>query len=276
MDPHLYAALDYAALGWRVHPCRPGEKLPILTDWPKRATTDQTLIDQWWGRTPDANIAVATGPGSGIFALDVDGPDGERALADLERRHGSLPEFYPMQWTGSGRGWQAFFAYPEGRTIRNSAGRLGPKLDTRGDGGYVLVPPSLHPSGRRYAWATDRDPWEVPPEPAPDWLIDLLDPPAQPEAPRPAWNSPGRPTDDRYLLRALEAEFALIASAPEGRRNDQLNESAFNLFRFAQEGRLDVGAIAHGLEAAARHAGLGDREITSTIRSAAAKRGVNL
>jgi hypothetical protein len=73
-------ALEYGQLGWRVHPCRPGDKKPILEDWPKRATTDPTLIERWWGRTPDANIGVATGPGSGTFVLDVDGPDGERAL----------------------------------------------------------------------------------------------------------------------------------------------------------------------------------------------------
>jgi len=289
---HLAWVLEYAAIGWPVHPCfwmhpngtcacdnpecgSPG-KHPILNAWQKQASTDSALIERWWGRTPDANIAVATGPESGIFVLDVDGPEGERTLADLERRHGPMPEFYCQQWTGSGVGWQAFFAYPEGRTIRNSAGRLGSRLDTRGINGYVLLPPSNHRSGNRYQWAIDRAPGTIPPEPAPDWLVDLLDPPPQPEAPQPAWNSPGRPTDDRYLLRALEAELALVASAPEGRRNDQLNESAFNLFRFAEEGRLDAGAIAHGLEAAARHAGLDDREIASTLKSAAAKRGVQL
>jgi hypothetical protein len=139
-----------------------------------------------------------------------------------------------------------------------------------------VVPPSRHPSGNLYQWATDRSPAIVPPEPAAAWLLDLLDPPEQPASDQQNWNGPGNPTDDRYLLRALEAELALVASAPVGRRNDQLNESAFNLFRFAQEGRLDAGAIAHGLEAAARHAGLDDREIASTLRSAAAKRRVQL
>ena len=128
-----------------------------------------------------------------------------------------------------------------------------------------------------YQWAVDRAPRSLPPEPASEWLVDLLDPPAQqPEAPRAAWSGTRSATDDRYLLRALEAELALVASAPRGRRNDQLNKSAFNLFRFAQEGRLDADAIAHGLEAAALHAGLEDKEIASTLRSAAAKRGVRL
>jgi hypothetical protein len=273
---HLDWALAYARLGWRIHPSRPGEKLPLLDAWQNRATTDPALIERWWGRTPEANVAVATGPNSGLFVLDVDGREGERALVDLERSHGQLPELYPMQWTGSGHGWQAFFAWPEAREIRNSAGRLGAKLDTRGVNGFCVLPPSLHPSGKLYRWATGREPWHIPPEPAPDWLIDLLDPPAEPEAPRAAWGGRRSATDDRYLLRTIEAELALVASAPHGHRNDQLNESAFNLFRFAQEGRLEASAIAHGLEAAARHAGLTDREISATLKSASAKRGVRL
>lgn len=167
----IQAALAYAGLRWRVHPCRPGEKLPLLEGWQNRATTDPTMIERWWGRSPDANVAVATGPGSGIFALDVDGPRGEYTLVKLERRHGCLPDLYPQQWTGGGRGgWQAFFAWPEERLIRNSAGRLGPKLDSRGSGGYVLVPPSK--TKEPYRWADDRSPWDLLPEPAPPgWSI---------------------------------------------------------------------------------------------------------
>jgi hypothetical protein len=266
-------ARAYARMGWRLHPCRPGEKLPILSDWPNRATTDQSIIERWWGRSSDANVAVATGQRSGIFVLDVDGHDGELALMKLEQEHGHLPDACPIQWTGGGRdGWQMLFAYPEGREIRNSAGRLGPKLDTRGEGGYVLLPPSW--TTQAYRWATERDPWSMPVQPAPDWLLDLLDPP--PAARTPWQASSFSPSEDRYVLRALEAELAIVASAPDGRRNDQLNESAFSLFRFAVEGRLSADAVAHGLEAAARHAGLSDREAARTIRSAARARGLTL
>jgi hypothetical protein len=76
-------------------------------------------------------------------------------------------------------------------------------------------------------------------------------------------------------LRALEDELALIASAPNGRRNAQLNDSAFCLFRFVLGGRLAASAIITGLEAAARHAGLPDSEIHKTISSAAKARGLN-
>ncbi len=281
------AALVYAKLGWHVHPCHwirdsgacscddpecsSAGKHPILKDWPDRATTDPTLIERWWGRTPDANIAVATGSGSGIFVLDVDGPEGERSLIELERHHGPLPELFTMSWTGGAHaGWQAFFAYPEGRTIGNSGGRLGAKIDTRGTRGLVVLPPSR--TVNVYRWETDRNPVELPPAEAPDWLIDLLDPPP---SEREAYIYDAEPSDDRYVLRALEAELALVASAPNGRRNEQLNESAFNLFRFVIEGRMAADPIVHSLQAAARHAGLTDREIQSTIRSAARARGVH-
>ena len=143
MNTHLDSALAYARLGWRVHPCRPGEKLPILDRLAEardhRSGADRTMVGPYArGQRRGRDRAW-----SGIFVLDVDGPEGERALVDLERRHGALADLYPQQWTGSGRGWQAFFAWPEGREIRNSAGRLGPKLDTRGAGGYAVLPPSL-------------------------------------------------------------------------------------------------------------------------------------
>jgi Bifunctional DNA primase/polymerase, N-terminal len=275
--PHLQWALAYAKLGWRVHPCRPGEKLPILQDWPKRATTDRDLIERWWGRSPTANIATATGPGSGIFALDVDGPEGERALVDLERRHGPMPELYVQQWTGSGHGWQGFFTDPAGRTIRNSAGRLGPKLDTRGDGGYVVLPPSLHPSGNRYRWAPDRAPDIILPEPAPAWLVELLDPPPQPEAERSAWSANAKVSgDDRYIEKALITELKLTARAPEGERNAQLFESAVSLLRFVADHRLPKAAVTIDLRDAAINAGLTTIEIDRTIKSAASRRGITL
>jgi hypothetical protein len=292
----LEAALGYANLDWPILPCwwiedgrcacgsapggcKPG-KHPLGRLGPngvKNASTDPAVIRSWWRRKPKANLAVRTGRQSGLTVVDIDGEEGERALVALERRFGALPDLYPMQWTGAGRGgWQAFVAWPEGREIRNSASRLEPKLDTRGEGGYVLVPPSA--AAEPYRWAPDRDPWTLQPEPAPGWLLDLLDPPSAPE-PRQPWSGQPRTAGadgDRYLERAIAAELALIASAPEGRRNDQFNESAFSLFRFAAEGRIAAGSVARGLEAAARHAGLAPREIASTLKSAATKRGVQL
>ena len=266
-------ARAYAKLGWRVLPVEPGGKHPVLFDWPHRASADAELLARWFGRTPAANLAVATGPGSGIFVLDIDGVEAGRALVELERRHGPLPDLYPQQWTGGGRaGWHAFFAWPDGRQITNSVGKLAPGIDIRGAGGCCMLAPSV--TAEPYRWAPDRDPWTLPPAPAPAWLVELLDPPPVPARP---WSPPDRAAgSERYLERAVAAELALIAAAPEGRRNDQLNESAFALFRFAAEGRLPAAEIASGLMAAARHAGLPEREASGTIRSAATKRGVRL
>jgi hypothetical protein len=242
----------------------------------KDATLDPAVIDRWWRRWPRANIAITTGERAGLFVLDVDGREGELALIALERRHGPLPDLFLLQYTGGGRGgWQAFLAWPEGREIRNSAGRLGPKLDTRGAGGYVVVPPSV--TTEAYRWADDRSPWHVPPEPVPAWLLDLLDPPQQPEPPRNSeWTGATVRAggQDRYALKAMESELALVAIAPSGRHNDQLNASAHALFRFVKDGRLPDGVTRRGLLAAARHAGLAEREALSTIASAAKARGL--
>src|SRR5690606_16313306 len=123
---------------------------------------------------------IATGPGSGLFVVDVDvadGKAGDDTLAALEATHGPLPETYEVI-TGSG-GRHIYLAWPVGVDIRNDqSGRLGPGLDIRGDGGQVLAPPTLHPNGTPYAVDLGA-PDHV--AAAPDWLIDLLRP-VEPEA----------------------------------------------------------------------------------------------
>lgn len=275
---------NYAAhLGWRVHPLRARDKRPLLKRWPEKATTDPAIIRAWWNEWPNANIGVATGQVSGIFVLDIDSTEGEASLAAMEREHGPLPGFTPLQWTGGG-GWHAVFTYPAGRTIRSSASRLGPCIDVRGQGGCFAAAPSVHPSGRRYQWAEDRSPALLPPVPAPQWLVDLLDPPEAPEGARAAF-SYDRPATSatqthtteqgRYLARALESELALVAACPPGRRNDQLNRSSHTLFRFAADGRMPASIVRRGLYHAARHAGLSEAEINATIDSAGRARGID-
>jgi hypothetical protein len=280
------AAMRYADLGWPVLPCwwiehsccgcgeacsSPG-KHPLVRHGLKDATVDPAVIMRWWRRWPKANVAIATGERAGLFVVDVDGATGERSLVELVRRHGPLPDAYPMQWTGGGRGgWQAFFAWPAGRSVRNSAGRLGPKLDVRANGGYVVVPPSV--TTEPYRWADDRAPWHLSVEPAPAWLVELLDPPAPP---RSAWQPPNRARGSAYALAALRGALERAANAPAGQRNDTLNASAHSLFGLVAAGDLDRDIVACGLEQAAIHAGQIGREIGATIRSAARARGVAL
>ena len=258
---HGEAALSYAARGWLLFPCRPCDKRPILKDWPSRATTIAGTIVGWWRQWPTANLAIATGPASGIFVLDVDrhSADGNATLAELEARHGGLPETI-MQRTGGG-GLQLFFHWPHGHDIRNSAGRLGPGLDIRGDGGYALVPPSVHPSGRPYRWKCS-----TPLAVAPPWLLDLIDPPkSAPSRRSTRWDR--SLAASRYAEIALRRELAALQTAPPGTRNHSLNKAAFSLAQLAGAGLLDPKATTRLLAGAALAAGLAKHEVAATLRS---------
>jgi Bifunctional DNA primase/polymerase, N-terminal len=239
MNDHLEWALAYAdRLGWLVHPCRavrPGgdkvdRKKPAIKKWHERATTNPAQIRHWWRAYPDSSIAIATGSRSGIWVLDVDGAEG---LESLRRRPDLLAIETATQRTGSG-GMQLFFQWPAGRTIRNSCRKLGPGLDVRGEGGYVVAPPSVHPNDQLYEWI--RDPEAI--APAPGWLVEAIDPPKpQPAAP-PPWRAPAGPATRAYLERAIESELEAVAYAPPHTANDQLNRSAHALFRFAVSGQV--------------------------------------
>jgi hypothetical protein len=147
----LRSALTLARKGLPVFPCVPRGKHPAVATGLKAATIDATTIRQWWQQIPDANISIATGEPAGIFVLDVDGIDAEAELRKLEARHGALPATVEVI---TARGRHVYFKMPAA-PIRNSAGKLAPGLDIRATGGYVLVPPSIHPTGRRYEWSVD-------------------------------------------------------------------------------------------------------------------------
>src|SRR5262249_15159857 len=160
------AALCYASRGWHVFPCKPRDKAPATYHGLKDATTDFNKITGWW-RSTDFNIGLATGKASGVFVLDVDGEDGESSGAMLERRHGILPSTVNSI---TGRGRHLFFAWP-GRPIRNSVCKIAPGIDIKADGGYVILPPSIHPSGRAYAWSVDSANAFAA---APQWLLQMV------------------------------------------------------------------------------------------------------
>lgn len=167
----------YAAQGWQVFPVKPKDKLP-LGKWADIATSTNAA-DLFAG---NENIGIATGARSGLVVLDVDfGHGGEETLAALTAVHGTLPDT-PIAKTGGG-GRHILFAHP-GFDIRNSAGKLGKGLDIRGDGGYIVAPPSLHPSGARYEWDMAHLPSSTPLAHMPQWMIDKLttDIPASPTA----------------------------------------------------------------------------------------------
>ena len=104
-------------------------------------------------------------------SASIDRAEGEAAFVELQGRFGPIPDDTPSQITGSGDGRQALFRWARG--ICNSAGRLGARIDVRGEDGYIILPPSPHPSGRTYQWVPGCAPSDVAPAVAPDWLLDL-------------------------------------------------------------------------------------------------------
>lgn len=165
-------ALGYLGLGWGPIPLRPRDKRPLVS-WEEfqARRPDSSEIQQWFGRWTKANIGVITGQISGLVVLDIDpGHDGENSLADLERQYGKLAETVESRTGGGGR--HLYFQYP-GFPVRNRTA-VAPGLDVRADGGYIIVPPSIHPSGRPYVWAKGHDPWQARIATLPDWLLELV------------------------------------------------------------------------------------------------------
>jgi len=192
-NPLLAAALGYVDRGWKVMPlhsivrgegcscmeginCRSAGKHPRTVHGLKDATLDKDLVRDWWRKWPDANVGIATGAGSGVWVLDVDQKkDGVLTLAALEKQHGPLSRVIACR-TGGG-GWHIYFAWPADRGVRTTVG-VFPGIDTRGDGGLVVAPPSRHLSGEFYRWEGDGTP-----EAASEWLMALLDPAVEPPTP---------------------------------------------------------------------------------------------
>lgn len=161
------AALAYAGLGWAVLPvygvangkCRCGKvdcsspgKHPHGRFAPhgvNDATRDGALICSWFQNGEAINVAIQTGAESGIVVLDIDDRHGG---SESVRAFGELPQTATAQ---TGGGWHPYFNMPDGIDLRNSAGKLGPGLDVRATGGYVVAPPSTHISGRQYKWLRD-------------------------------------------------------------------------------------------------------------------------
>lgn len=266
---------------WAVFPLQPRGKVPATEHGCKDASADPGMVREMWEGRPGCNIGLATGPVSGVFVFDVDGkapppekeggPEGvagPEALAWLEARWGALPP--TRRALTSGGGWHLYFRWPAGRVIKNRArirvqdGRRA-GLDVRGDGGYVVLPPSVHPSGELYRWADGpRDIAE-----APGWLLDLLDPPKSERMAGPIVG----PVDvsDRYVAAVLRRAAEAIAGAGEGARHDAIFREAAavgELVGGGVVGRAEAEAVLVG---AAMAAGKSEREARRTVADGLAK-----
>lgn len=161
--PSMYdAAIEYAKKGFAVFPLKYRDKVPLTRNGCKDATTDAAQIKAWWQKYPNANIGLATGSVSqNVFVIDLDidedrGIDGYHSLEDWQREHGDFPE----TWTAiTGRGGYHLYYRGNGK-IKNRAGIID-GVDIRGNGGYVVAPPSIHKNGNRYEWEYSPDEFEI-------------------------------------------------------------------------------------------------------------------
>ena len=156
------AALWYAAHGFPVFPlhsapggvcscgdpnCQNPGKHPRTAHGFKDATQDQDRIAAWWNRWPDANIGIPTGAASGLLVVDCDPRNGGPAdRSELIERCGPIPD--TAEAITGGRGRHLYFRHGGGAVPK----ALAPGIDLKGDGGYVVAPPSIHSSGNAYQW----------------------------------------------------------------------------------------------------------------------------
>lgn len=192
-NPIREIALTYGRRSWQVVPlhtvaerqcscgkadCKSSGKHPRTWGGLREASSDESQIQGWFDRWTNSNIGIVTGEGSGLVVVDIDPRHGgDVSWAELVVLHGQ-PRTVEVV-TGSG-GSHYYFRHP-GRRIGNTSNKLGAGIDTHGDGGYVVAPGSRHASGEEYRWAMGASPDEVPLAPMPDWLLDRLEKPKQPE-----------------------------------------------------------------------------------------------
>jgi putative DNA primase/helicase len=244
------AALHYTRRGWPVFPCQwagDSRKRPLIERGLHAATVDQAQIRHWWSRWPHALIGTPTGKAMGSVVLDVDvkrpEANGFDTLADLG--HSILPDT-PMAHTASG-GLHVYFRLPDHLQIRNTAGErgagIGPGLDWRGEGGFVILPSPN--SG--YSWDSH---WNIDTVALAAIPITLL--PRTPERPAPI--RPVRPAGglSPYADAALDTACRRIIVAPAGEQELTLNGEAFSIGTFAGAGAVPSDFARRALIWAAR------------------------
>jgi hypothetical protein len=275
----LVAALDYAARRWPVlwlhaptddggctcrRDCGSPGKHPRTRHGLREATTDAGLIRGWWLHSPNANVGLATGTAHGFVALDLDNEAAKRTVLELASgcEVGGLV-------VRTGRGEQRWFLVRDGVSIGNRSRFLGVAgLDVRGLGGYVVAPPSVHVSGRRYAFAGGRL------ELVPEWLLAALSAPAVVDVPRSSsnahdaeWESVPLERELSYGRAVLARRCASVRDEPVGSRNYALLRAARTVAGFVASETIEEDIARAELLAAARDVGLGELEALRTIRS---------
>ncbi len=233
-------ALQYASFGWPVLPlhaienghcscndaaCSSPGKHPRNTHGLTNASTNPDQVDNWWKRWPDANIGIVTGAASGIVVVDIDPRHGgDDTWDDLVAQNGRIPDTLETMTGGGGR--HIIFNYPGWKVPNDSLGKFfGRGVDLRGDGGYIVAPPSNHLSGKYYEWEASSDPVYQTPADMPAWMIQMIPRPvgqSQAQAPHPGGTG---------TIKAGSRNNALISRCGKLRRNGYGEDEILALMR---------------------------------------------
>lgn len=263
MIDFLQEAMKYASVGLAVFPCAEGAKVPAIKGGHgcKDASVDPNVIKAWAKEYPRANIGFACGKMSGnIVAVDVDPRHGgDKSIAMLALKGRTFPAG-PVSKSGNG-GNHLFFRY-DGK-LANSKGQLGDGLDIRGDGGYVIAPPSFINAsedgpGGAYQWVASI--FDTPIPRLPIWIAELL----RPKMPKP-YTAPKTFAEGAERIDHL-ARFA--AKAAPGSRNNSSFWAACRAAELAADGKVNRARAIEQLTIAGQMAGLSRDEIEKTIASA--------
>lgn len=242
----LKAALQYAKMNMAVFPVKSKGKTPLTAHGCLDATINREQIVKWWSRWPDANIGVAMGSKSGgLIAIDLDvdedkGVNGYHVLRDWERENGELPETI-MSITGRG-GYH--YIYRTNKDYKNAVG-FCEGIDIRTNGGYIIVPPSVHPNGHSYEW--EQAPEDYPIAQANELVERFLQGSRKEPEQRESFTSP-----------------ELI---PEGQRNATLYKMACSM-RAKGYAETAIRAAVEAENEAKCQPSLNDREIDTIVKSA--------
>lgn len=257
------SALVLAQAGFKVFPCSPNSKVPLKgwTAWEGKATSDVKDVLRIWNKNPLANIGVATGP-SRLVVVDFDAAKNPHEFSGIEAFRTAYPDAkLPKTYTVStaGGGWHLYYTTGE-YTLRNSAGLLATRVDTRAEGGYVLGPGSVI-EGNEYKAVSPCILAQLPQLPI--WVADRLNPNRHVER---------KPVEIRgsasaYALAALRGECQKIRETGEGGRNHAVNRAAWNVSRFLINDELSEEQATDELLHAAGVAGLGHGEALAAVTS---------
>lgn len=163
----LNAALHYHDIGLSVIPIRPDKK--PFTQWTEfqRHLATEAEIREWWAKWPTANVGIVTGEISGVFVIDCDNEDAYQKIQEL------LPENFVSCIVKSPRGYHIYLIYTINQTIGNATGIMS-GVDIRGEGGYIIAPPSFNAEGKTYSWIQGLSIDEVAPAPSPDAIFKII------------------------------------------------------------------------------------------------------